>query len=49
MVKKATTIYISDETRQELAKLKVHPRQSYEEVIRKLLEEYKKLKGGDIK
>jgi predicted DNA-binding protein len=44
MSKKGTTIHLSDETKQELDKLKVHPRQPYEEIIRKLLEEYKKVK-----
>jgi len=39
-----TTIKISKETVKELSKLKIHPRQSYEEVIVKLLENYKKMK-----
>jgi predicted CopG family antitoxin len=42
MSQKGSTIHLSSETKQELDKLKVHPRQSYEEVIRKLIEEYKK-------
>jgi predicted DNA-binding protein len=46
MSKKGTTIHLSDETKQELDKLKVHPRQPYEEIIRKLLEEYKKVKAN---
>ena len=33
-----TTIKISKETKKELDKLKIHPRQSYEEVIKKLVE-----------
>jgi predicted DNA-binding protein len=44
MSKKGTTIHLSSETKQELDKLKVHPRQPYEEIIKKLLEEYKKVK-----
>jgi predicted DNA-binding protein len=46
MPKKGTTIHLSTETKQELDKLKVHPRQPYEEIIRKLLEEYKKVKAN---
>ncbi len=37
MVKKITTIKLSKETVEALNKLKIHPRQSYEEVIIKLL------------
>jgi predicted DNA-binding protein len=44
MSQKGTTIHLSSETKQELDKLKVHPRQPYEEIIKKLLEEYKKVK-----
>jgi predicted CopG family antitoxin len=36
-----TTIQISNETRDELNALKVHPREPYEEVIRRLLEFYR--------
>jgi predicted DNA-binding protein len=46
MSKKGTTIHLSIETKQELDKLKVHPRQPYEEIIKKLLEEYKKVKAN---
>jgi len=38
-----STIKISTKTKEELDKLKIHPRQSYEEIIEYLL---KKLKGG---
>jgi len=38
-----STIKISTKTKEELDKLKIHPRQSYEEIIECLL---KKLKGG---
>jgi len=41
MKKEITTIKISKELVSELSKLKVHPRQSYEEVIVKALEDYK--------
>jgi hypothetical protein len=46
MSRKGTTIHLSSETKQELDKLKVHPRQPYEEIIKKLLEEYKKVKAN---
>lgn len=36
-----TTIKISSKTRDKLEKLKIHPRQSYDEVIEKLLEDAK--------
>ncbi len=36
------SIKIKEETKQLLDKLKVHPRQSYDEIIRRLIEEYKK-------
>lgn len=39
---KITTIKISEETKKKLDKLKVHPRQSYEEVIKKLVENGKR-------
>jgi predicted CopG family antitoxin len=35
-----TTVKVSKEIILKLAKLKVHPRQSNEEVIQKLIEEY---------
>jgi hypothetical protein len=41
-IKKITTIKISKKTVQELYDYKIHPRQSYEEVIVKLLTDYKK-------
>jgi len=45
MNKKITTIKVSKETVEILNKLKIHPRQSYEEVIVKLLaKEKSKLK-----
>ncbi len=36
-----TTIKVSKKIVERLSKLKIHPRQSYEEVIVKLLENYK--------
>ena len=36
---KHTTIQISEETKVQLAKLKVHPRESYDEVIERLLKD----------
>ena len=41
-IKKITTIKVSKKTVQELYDHKIHPRQSYEEVIVKLLTDYKK-------
>lgn len=41
MVKEITTIKLSKETAEALNKLKIHPRQSYEEVIVKLLKKKK--------
>ncbi len=40
--KEITTIKISKKTVGKLSLLKIHPRQAYEEVIAKLLENYKK-------
>ncbi len=40
--KKITTIKLSKQTVETLRKLKIHPRQSYEEVILKLLKKHKK-------
>jgi len=37
MEKEITTIRISKETQQKLFLLKIHPRESYDEVIQKLL------------
>jgi len=37
MKRKTTTIKISLETRNQLLKLKVHPRETYEDVIRRLI------------
>jgi predicted CopG family antitoxin len=37
---KRTTIQLREETKRKLERLKIHPRQSYEEVILKLLEVY---------
>ncbi|MBU0628913.1 MAG: hypothetical protein KKC75_07010 [Nanoarchaeota archaeon] len=42
MKKDITTIKISKKVVEELVKLKIHPRQAYEEVILKLLNDYKK-------
>ena len=41
-MKQITTIKLTKETAALLSKLKIHPRQSYEEVIEKLLNENKK-------
>ena len=35
---KMTTIAISEETKEKLNRLKVHPREPYEDVIKKLIE-----------
>ena len=40
--KQITTIKLSKETVKSLNQLKIHPRQSYEEVILKLLDQKKK-------
>lgn len=40
MKREITTIKISKKVVEDLSKLKVHPRQAYEEVIVKLLEFY---------
>ncbi|MEM4004669.1 MAG: BfmA/BtgA family mobilization protein [Desulfurococcaceae archaeon] len=37
-----TTIKVSVETKKRLDKLKVHPREPYEDVIKRLLEFYEK-------
>jgi len=37
-----TTIKVKKETRDDLDLLKIHPRQSYDEVIAKLIKEFKK-------
>jgi len=36
---------IRKETKEELNKLKVHPRETYDDVITRLIEEYKRCKG----
>jgi hypothetical protein len=41
-MKKITTIKLSKKTVELLSKLKIHPRQSYEEVILKLIKNEKK-------
>jgi predicted CopG family antitoxin len=38
------TIRVSRETKKKLDSIKVHPRQSYDEVIRKLIELYEQFK-----
>jgi hypothetical protein len=45
MKKEITTIKLSKKIVEELSKLKIHPRQAYEEVIIKLLSSYK---GGSF-
>jgi len=37
---------IRKETKEELNKLKVHPRETYDDVITRLIEEYKRCKGA---
>ncbi|MEA2036839.1 MAG: hypothetical protein U9O94_04985 [Nanoarchaeota archaeon] len=49
MRKDITTIKISKKVIEELSKLKIHPRQAYEEVIVKLLECYKEGQCGGEK
>jgi len=44
MADRKTTITLHKSTLKRLAELKVHPRQSYEEVILKLLEVYEEWK-----
>ena len=41
-----TTIKVSRETKEELDKLKIHQRETYDDVVRRLIEAYKKSKGG---
>jgi len=36
------TIALSEETKKELDRLKIHRRETYEDVIKRLVEEYKK-------
>ena len=43
-----TTIKVSKDIILKLAKLKIHPRQSNEEIILKLIESYKKNEGKEI-
>jgi len=45
MKREITTIKISKQVVEELSKLKIHPRQSYEEVVVKLIESNKKNKN----
>jgi len=45
MKKEITTIKLSKKVVEELSKLKIHPRQAYEEVIVKLLEKHGKEKN----
>jgi len=44
--KKYITILITRETHDRLDKLKIHRREPYEDVIKRLLEEYAKFKEG---
>lgn len=41
MVEKLISIKISDKNKKELDKLKIHPRQSYDEVIGKIIKGFK--------
>jgi predicted CopG family antitoxin len=38
-------IRVSEETYESLKKIKVHPRETWDEVVRRLLEAYKKSRG----
>ena len=38
-------IRVRRETKEELNRLKVHPRETYDDVITRLIEEYKRYKG----
>ncbi|MFP3264649.1 MAG: hypothetical protein RXO54_02310 [Acidilobus sp.] len=38
-------IRVRRETKEELNKLKVHPRETYDDVITRLIEEYRRCKG----
>ena len=38
-------IRVRKETKEELNKLKIHPRETYDDVITRLIEEYKRCKG----
>lgn len=40
-----TTIWLEDTTKAQLDALKIHPREPYDEVVRRLLEELKALKA----
>jgi predicted CopG family antitoxin len=44
MSEKGTTIHVSRETKKELDKLKVHPREPYEDVVKRLIKECQKSK-----
>jgi len=44
MSKEGTTIHISRETKGKLDKIKVHPREPYEDVIKRLIEKWEKTK-----
>jgi len=45
MKREKTTIQISSEIKAKLDKLKVHPREPYEDVIRRLLDFYESAKN----
>ena len=44
MVKETTVIRVSKSTAEELKKLKVHPREPYDDVVRRMLEKWKPTK-----
>ena len=46
MKREKTTIQISNEIKTKLDKLKVHPREPYEDVIKRLIETYEKTKAN---
>ncbi|MCC6014039.1 MAG: hypothetical protein LM593_06725 [Candidatus Verstraetearchaeota archaeon] len=44
-MKSVKMIRVSEETYEDLKKIKIHPRETWDEVIRRLLEIYKYSKG----
>ena len=44
-LKSVKMIRVSEETYEGLKKIKVHPRETWDEVVRRLLEAYKKSRG----
>ncbi|MCP8315537.1 MAG: hypothetical protein H3Z51_01555 [archaeon] len=40
-------IKVSEETKKVLDEIKIHPRETYEDVIKRLIEEHKMIKEGE--